>query len=312
MNSFRDKTDLLRQCHKDIKLLIREGYDKKIAYETALTLFGKNEAKFIAIDGTKSQDQELDMLVFYAGAFGYVGQLEFSDDNSKGCTFNEPMEVEGNVSISAAISVHEQDTASIAGQATEGGIEVDPERIPSGLMRLAEYYMAVKAVYDEDSDIKVIILDGTLAGDVAHLVWSVNEMLDANSCVLQGMDTEYGPVTALDLELARMLHPNKTLEIPAPRSHLIKYAAINELLGRSNAVSYEDLLAAIGADKKRLEKLKTDLTKLDKRYSLLDNNDTASGCSLKPEVKRVPGSEYFRPRFKFATIYSIHLKRGTH
>lgn len=288
MNSFRGKTDLLRQCHKDIKLLIREGYNRKIAYETALTLFGKNRAKFIAIDGTRSQDQELDMLVFYAGAFGYVGQLDFSDDSNKGCTFNEPVEVEGNVSISTAISVHEQDTSNIAGQVTEGGIEVDSERIPTGLMRLAEYYMAVKAVNEESSDIKVVILDGTLAGDVAHLSWSVNEMLDANSCVLQGMETDYGPVTALDLELARMLHPNKTLKIPAPRSHLIKYAAINELLGRSNVISYEDLLVAIEADKERLNKLKTDLTKLDKRYSLLDNsNDNAtSGCSLKPEVKK--------------------------
>jgi hypothetical protein len=63
MNSFQGKTNLLRQCHKDIKLLIREGYDKKMAYETALKLFGKNEAKFIAIDGTKSQDQELVHLV---------------------------------------------------------------------------------------------------------------------------------------------------------------------------------------------------------------------------------------------------------
>jgi hypothetical protein len=117
MNSFRDKTDLLRQCHKDIKLLIREGYDKKTAYETALAFFGKNRAKFIAIDGTESQDQELDILVFYAGAFGYIGQLEFSDTN-KGCTFNEPVELEGSASISAAISIHEQDTASIAGQAT--------------------------------------------------------------------------------------------------------------------------------------------------------------------------------------------------
>ena len=287
MNSFRGKTDLLRQCHKDIKLLIHEGYDKKKAYETALKFFGKNKAKFIAIDGTKSQDQELDVLVFYAGAFGYIGQLDFSDSN-KGCTFNEPVEVEGNVSISTAISVHEQDTSSIAGQITEGGIEVDTERIPTGLMRLAEYYMAVKAVNEEDSDVKVVILDGSLAGDIAHLSWCVNEMLDANSCVLQGMETDYGTVTSLDLELARMLHPNKTLKIPVPRSHLIKYAAINELLGRSSVISFEDLLDAMGANKKRLDKLKTDLTKLDKRYFFLDktDNNPTSGCLLKPEVKK--------------------------
>jgi hypothetical protein len=192
------------------------------------------------------------------------------------------------VSISTAISIHEQDTSTIAGKVTEGGIEVDTERIPAGLMRLAEYYMAVKAVNDKDSDVKVVLLDGTLAGDVAHLSWSVNEMLEANSCVLQGMETDYGPVTALDLELSRMLHPNKALEVPSPRSHLIKYAAIDELLRRSDAISFEDLLAAIGADKKRIDKLKADLNRLDKRYSLLDktDDDTTSDCLLKPEVKK--------------------------
>ncbi|HKU49918.1 MAG TPA: hypothetical protein VJP79_08210 [Nitrososphaera sp.] len=35
MNSFRDKTDALRSCSKDVRQLIREGYHKKIAYETA-------------------------------------------------------------------------------------------------------------------------------------------------------------------------------------------------------------------------------------------------------------------------------------
>jgi hypothetical protein len=34
MNSF--KVDFLRQCHKDIKLLIRAGYDKKITYKIRL------------------------------------------------------------------------------------------------------------------------------------------------------------------------------------------------------------------------------------------------------------------------------------
>ena len=75
MGSFRDKTELLIKCSNDIKLLIREGYDVKIAKETAEKFFGKKKISFIAIDGTESQDQELDMLIFYAGAFGYIGQL---------------------------------------------------------------------------------------------------------------------------------------------------------------------------------------------------------------------------------------------
>jgi hypothetical protein len=61
----------------DIKLLLREGYDVKVANETAEKFFGKKKISFIAIDGTQSQDQQLDMLIFYAGAFGYIGHLEF-------------------------------------------------------------------------------------------------------------------------------------------------------------------------------------------------------------------------------------------
>ncbi|HKG87152.1 MAG TPA: hypothetical protein VKA95_02410 [Nitrososphaeraceae archaeon] len=47
--------------------------------------------------------------------------------------------------MSTAIPVHEENISSVAGQLKEGGIEVDAERIPSGLMQLAEYYLAVRA-----------------------------------------------------------------------------------------------------------------------------------------------------------------------
>jgi hypothetical protein len=58
------------------------------------------------------------------------------------------------------------------------------------------------------------------------------------------METEFG----LDLELCRMLHPNDKLQIPAPRSHFIKYA-INKLMSiigdGSPSVRYEELLSKI-------------------------------------------------------------------
>ncbi len=38
MASFRDKTELLTKCSDDIKLLLREGYDIKLAKETAVSL----------------------------------------------------------------------------------------------------------------------------------------------------------------------------------------------------------------------------------------------------------------------------------
>jgi len=83
------------------------------------------------IDGTQSQDKELDMLIFYAGTFGYIGQLNFTD---KGCCYDERLEMKASMNISAAIPVHEEDASSIVGKLTEGGIEVDTERLPSALI----------------------------------------------------------------------------------------------------------------------------------------------------------------------------------
>jgi hypothetical protein len=152
MGSFRDKTELLTKCSDDIKLLLREGYDPRIAKETAEKFFGKKKISFIAIDGTQSQDQQLDMLIFYAGAFGYTGQLEFVE---KGCSCGEILEA-NITNISAAIPIHEEDASNVAGEITEGGIEVDPEKLPSMPMQFAEYYMAVKSLY-ENPDLKLVI-----------------------------------------------------------------------------------------------------------------------------------------------------------
>ena len=61
----------------------------------------------------------------------------------------------------AAIPIHEEDASNVVGEITEGGIGVDPERLPSTLMQFAEYYMAVKSL-EENPDLKLVILDRTL------------------------------------------------------------------------------------------------------------------------------------------------------
>ena len=283
MASFRDKTELLTKCSDDIKLLLREGYDVKLAKETAEKFFGKKKISFIAIDGTESQDQQLDMLIFYAGAFGYIGQLEFVEN---GCSCDEVLEASSITNVSAAIPIHEEDASNIVGETTEGGIEVDPERLPSTLMQFAEYYMAVKAVYD-NPDLKLVILDRTLAGEVGHLVWSISELLNEKRCVLQGIETEFGIVSSFDLELCRMLHPNDELQIPTPRSHFIKYAAISKLISLLGdgvtSLGYEELLTKIGANQGRLNKLVNDLSTFNEMYSFLREDVLASNrLALKP------------------------------
>ena len=297
MGSFRDKTELLTKCSDDIKLLLREGYDVRIAKETAEKFFGKKKISFLAIDGTQSQDQQLDMLIFYAGAFGYTGQLEFVEN---GCSCGEILDANNVTNISAAIPIHEEDASNVVGEITEGGIEVDPERLPSTLMQFAEYYMAVKSLYG-NPDLKLVILDRTLAGEVGHLVWSVSELLNEKRCVLQGMETEFGNVSSFDLELCRMLHPNDKLQIPAPRSHFIKYAAINKLMSivgdGSTSVGYEELLSKIGAKQDRLDKLTNDVVRFNELYSFLKEDGVAgNGLTIKL------GSQEYWQRVFFAVM----------
>ena len=261
MGSFRDKTELLARCSDDIKLLLREGYDIRIAKETAEKFFGKKKVSFIAIDGTQSQDQQLDMLIFYAGAFGYRGQVEFVE---KGCSCGEILEANNVTNISAAIPIHEEDVSNVVGKITEGGIEVEPEKLPSMLMQFAEYYMAVKSLY-ENPDLKLVLLDRTLAGEAGHLVWSVGELLNENRSVLLGIETEFGTVSSLDL----------------------KYAAINKLISllENGSLGYGELLSKIGGKPQRLEKLTNDLTTFNESYLFLREDARASNrVAVKPDI----------------------------
>ena len=73
LGHYRERAELLRECSDDVKLLIRAGHDAKIAQKTAGQLFGaKDGISFLAVDGTQSQDEQLEMLIFYAGALNDI------------------------------------------------------------------------------------------------------------------------------------------------------------------------------------------------------------------------------------------------
>lgn len=301
LDSFKQRANSLSSYSKEIRELLREGYDIATAKRVATKFFGSNKISFIAIDGTESQDQELDMLLFYSGAFAYQGQLEFVEN---GCECGEVAETTSVSDISAAIPINEDDVSIVVGQETEGGVEVEPEKLPSSLMHFAEYYLAVKLLM-EHHELKLLLLDRTLAGDAAHLIWSVSDFIKEERCILQGFPTEFGVVTALDLELARMLHPNKELETPAPRSQFLKYCAINFLISEETKNKtldemIKEILTRIGAKSDRLSKLRNDINSFNKKYSFL-KADTGGNFTIEPEV------EYYWQR-----VFSATLKIAKH
>jgi len=264
LDSFKAKMEALKKCGPDIMGLLRFGVDLESASETARRFFGADSVEYVAIDGTDAVDQQLDLIVFYVGAFAYSGRVTFG---ARGVDVGAPRAREGGLSASAAIPLSEEDAAQVFGQVRESGVEVDPERLPMALMHVAEYYLAYRAA--QDPTVRVILLDRTLAGDVAHLVWSTKDFIRDELCVLLGMQTPAGTVTAFDLELTRMLLHNEELAVPAPRSQLLKFAAVQQLFG-GESLTVDQLIQRTGADPKWVERLRDDLSELDQRFGAFE------------------------------------------
>jgi len=106
LKSFKGKIDELKaSAGPDVQKLMRFGVDHKSASSTGRKFFGRDEVRYIAIDGTCSVDQHLDLLVFYVGAFGYSGTLRFDDDEFK-VRVPSPMS-RSSAAVSASIPLSE-------------------------------------------------------------------------------------------------------------------------------------------------------------------------------------------------------------
>lgn len=113
------------------------------------------------------------------------------------------------------------------------------------------------------------MLDRTLAGDVGHLNWSVKDRIKSGHSILERIETSYGVVSNFDLDLARMLLPNADLKIPAPRSHLLKYAAIFHLFsGRTRSVA--QIIGEVVANQERISKLSKDFGEFEREFHIFD------------------------------------------
>ncbi len=278
LDSHKAKIAELKECDADVRSLLRFGIDAKEASSTARDFFGTQTVRYLAIDGTESMDQELDLIVFYVGAFAYGGEIQFSPEGVK---VGELTPSDESLSISAAIPLSEEDAAQVFGQRRESGVEVDAERLPSALMHFAEYYLAYRGIAS-DNPARIVLLDRTLAGDVAHLVWSTRDSIRSGLSVLEGLETPAGPVTPFDLELARMLVYSRELSIPAPRSQLLKFAAIRSLFGEE--LTIQQMIEGTGANPLWADRLKEDLRRMDAQFGIFES--ATEPYKLKPGVSR--------------------------
>ncbi|MGI0083778.1 MAG: hypothetical protein ACREBQ_01715, partial [Nitrososphaerales archaeon] len=54
--TFRTKLDLLRGNEEITKFFLRQGLDSQECFEEAIRFFGNEEVRYLAVDGTKFED----------------------------------------------------------------------------------------------------------------------------------------------------------------------------------------------------------------------------------------------------------------
>jgi hypothetical protein len=267
LSTFNKKAKELSLCSEEIQKVLRFKNEQISVREIAREFFGTDRVSYVAIDGTEDETQRLDILVFYTGAFGYLGDVTFGEETTAS---TDPVNLADPAEVSTAVPLTEENFSSVLGKQTEAGIEIDLSKLPSSLMRFAEYFLAWKTV-ETNNNVRIIIMDRTISADIAHTVWKSEEFLESGKPVLQEIETLFGKPSNFDLELARLLVPNKKLEIPPARSHLLRYVAINKLFEKE--LSPLHLLQAIGAETGRLEKLEKILKKWDAKYGIFESKD---------------------------------------
>ena len=254
LERFNKKLEALRGNDEITTKLLRMGFDGKACFDEAIKFFGTDRVRYLAIDGTDFHEERLDMLIFFAGAYAYGGELEFSED---GKIEARPPSSADFFEQSCSIPLSEEYGANVSSLVTEHGTETDPALVPQALMQFNEYYLAYTRL-KKDETIRVLLMDRTVSGDIAHISWKMRERIKDGDISLEEIPTSYGPVTKVDLELGRMLVANHDLKLPSARSQFLKFAAMQALMD-DGEMTADQLLRKIGANEQRKEKLFKDI-----------------------------------------------------
>jgi hypothetical protein len=249
LSLFRTKLQRLQGNVEISKFFIRQGYDGRLCSEEATKFFGANQVRYLAVDGTEFFEPCLDMIVFYAGSFSYSGLTTFLQS---GEIVTEPPSSQSDYSsLSSAVPLSEEYSSDVYGEKDGGGTELDPSKVSSALMRLSEYSLVYEALDRDDKNLKIILMDRTVSGDIAHISWKLRDYIREGSCRLEGFVTKFGPISRTDLELGRMLVRNDQLKIPAPRSQFLKFATMGLLLKEGRPLTIEEIARELNLKNER-------------------------------------------------------------
>jgi hypothetical protein len=282
----RDRLEATVRLYQDfISSLVVANFSPGKALETSRRFFGSDKVRFAAIDG--SQDQRLisGLAVFWGGAYGVTGTVDFTSgkpivecatgftEHGKGVSSCVPIFIDRVSQVDQSMASLGSDAQSTVGRPVTEQAVVDNSTIANWIMTFSEFYLAYHMVVKEDA--RIMLLDRSLSTTLNSLTYDTSGRSRwATEGALHGVEVEGIPVDTNDLAYARHHIINTALGIPAPRGDYIRYALVFYLQRSGRAMTLQEICTALGLeDKDRRKRVTTYLERSVKEGYLRRSGD---------------------------------------
>ena len=264
-----------------LSTLIRTGWNKEEAWETAKEFFGSESVRFAGVDGTMYSRPLFDMVIFFGGAYASAGSITFTRDAPPRVQYDSKT-LEQGMGLSSVVPVYVNEIPEVdhtfsspeqPNEISSGRLVTDEEiannsLIANAIMTFGEYYLAYKLATEDNRGARIILMDRSLSTDRAILLYETRKtsFWEAKSS-LRGfkLDDDDNPVNEVDLAIARQHVFSKESGLPPPRAGYIRYAVIR-LLENGEALTTSMILSALGImDEKRTRRVALALKDLTKK-----------------------------------------------
>jgi len=246
--------------HEDfLSHLMVSGFSVKESYETARNLFGADEVKFAAVDGTEYSRPLFDLVVFFGGAYASTGVIKFSKDRSPKVDYADRF-VEQGQGISSCVPIYVNEVPEIDQTFMEVGEPgqvkltkpltdesiANNSAIASWIMLFSEYYLAYKLVADPKENVKIILMDRSLSNTQTSLTYDTSRRkLWKTNGAIYGFEVNGVPFDMNDLAYGRQRFLNSSLNLPPPRGDYIRYRTIY-LIEEKEPLTLNQILKELG------------------------------------------------------------------
>ena len=211
---------------------LQDSYRSSLIEESVKDVFGTDNIRFVAIDGSSFKKEFSEFIVFYGGAYAVRGSLKIKENPIK--IEYERWDIKHDKSIVAYIPVPHIDLEFE--EKEEMFFLTDKEKtqflnIHNQLMQLAEIYLAYSFVSSPDTDVNLVLIDNSLSS--MYLSNDILHLLDKNELRIIGYKYGRNRLTPADIYTSYAMPVNEALDIPSCKDFHGEFYIIRKLFNNS-------------------------------------------------------------------------------